>query len=361
MMPVSLEKEALQSSVNLELCLLEQCPLPLSVPVAFEFIRYDGLYAVISMICREKIANRLREQNLHESLVPALNLICRQPSRNYETLPSEIRMEVMRTAFWLLSDWPKRFVDTFQKNGMLSSGILGTGMDLPYWLDNVIRKELYRPKYRVSQEEIVSATRVVSQSTTKLHKVDIERVLGIHDSTTLEEQYRYEPLDMGNVMKLIAGLDFDMSNASPARGVQASIIRDGIAIICMIAFQIGVSDVCALDRESAQRMWQQFGKTVVGSTMFNARNILIKQLVETGDRWLSVYLEVIRPRFIVSQGDCDLLLLTRFGQPYFGHGLHDRFIQLLRKIGYSHPQRGFRVLSDLGGIGWQSAVALNGK
>jgi hypothetical protein len=339
--------KAMQVSIDFIYNFLMQRELPIAASVAFEFVRYDGLYAVISMLCRRKIIDHLKPPGADNAIQQWLTLAKHLDSRPYETHSSIARMTVMCAALNMLEDWPNRFIAYFRSSNLLASRVLGTGMDYPYWFDKVIRENLYRPKYKVSTEEVLAAARVAQRTKKRLHKVDIERLLGVHDSTNLEEQFQYEPLTVTTVIKIIDTLDHELENTPSARAAQASAIRDAIGMLFAIAFNITVSEVCRLELADAKKKWRAFKTSAIKSPGRRDLGKLVMHLIKFGDHWLPIYLDAIRPLFRKYQLNRNEFLLTRFGKPFLGHGLHDRFVRLLTNVNYAHPQRGFRVLADI--------------
>ena len=79
------------------------------------------------------------------------------PKGRFESWPLAARHRAMMWLADLLRRWPGHFIDQCSQANVLRSSIHGNRGTIPYWFDRVLRDHLYRPWYRVSFEEVVSA------------------------------------------------------------------------------------------------------------------------------------------------------------------------------------------------------------
>jgi hypothetical protein len=345
--PVIAHSPMLESILALETSIVAQSGTDLPASVAYEFLKFDGLYAILSLINRRRFSEKLFTLPLFKKALSEIHKTPSDIALPFEARSNRIRYNMLTMAIWLLTDWPHRFVNAFTEAKILSSDIYMNQMYLPYWLNVVIRTSLYRPKYVMSQQEVMGAREVLTKSNIPVTRVAIERLLGIHDSRRLEDQHPKVLFSEADAISLLQELRENILNTASARDARASLIRDATAIIYAVAFRLPVQEICHLELDDALEMWRDFMHSWSARKTLNQSNQLLQTLAEFGEEWLASYVQFVRHRFLKHQSHCNAFLLTRFGNAFAGHGLHDRFIRLLQTIDYPQAQRGFRVISDI--------------
>ncbi|MBS1186610.1 MAG: hypothetical protein H6R04_628 [Burkholderiaceae bacterium] len=125
------------------------CTLPVGVPF------FQGLRALARMIYGRH-GHHLRHQLSKELGIPVAE---RFSAKNieFEFLCPEDRLVLMLTTFWLLENWPARFVSTCKAVRFTRSRIAEVPTLLPYWLARIADEHLnYRP-YWPNEDEVDSA------------------------------------------------------------------------------------------------------------------------------------------------------------------------------------------------------------
>lgn len=113
-------------------------------------------FDVLSQIVKMLISYRARLQSLRKDLfkyhnVPYFIEQCNKPK--FEALEYTKRIQVIMIAYWLLNEWPERFLFYFKKHKLTSSDALSGFKDAscgyrdaPFWYESVIIDEIYRPR-----------------------------------------------------------------------------------------------------------------------------------------------------------------------------------------------------------------------
>lgn len=94
-----------------------------------------------------------------------------------EMRPFWDRYWLIVVAYWLLQDWPRRFVNINLDAGMSSAWVL-RGEHLPWWFEQTVRENLNRATYVPCAEELASVADFLRGQGRQVSKRAISRVLG---------------------------------------------------------------------------------------------------------------------------------------------------------------------------------------
>ncbi|MGB4598634.1 MAG: TniQ family protein [Trichlorobacter sp.] len=100
--------------------------------------------------------------------------------QTFERVLIQDQARLIEKAVWLLDDWPKRFVDLCQRQGIWSSALLHDVEDAPFWYWDVVIRELYRPDRVVSEEEIKAAIAYMEGHGMPVNERSLSRLLGVN-------------------------------------------------------------------------------------------------------------------------------------------------------------------------------------
>lgn len=156
-----------------------QCDLPAS-PSSIPFFR--GLYLLISLISGRH-GYRIRAI-LESSLGIHLSESNPGPHAEFEHRGTLIRLNLLLATFWLIGDWPTRFLSICETAKTTRSRIYQDASVLPYWLATVIDAHLDRRPYLPSNQEICAAGRYIQAESDDVTPQALGRMLGLHRDST---------------------------------------------------------------------------------------------------------------------------------------------------------------------------------
>jgi len=104
-----------------------------------------------------------------------------------QELSIESRRQLLGIARCLLKDWPRRFVELSRKYKVWSSLWLrhldpptkGRTTITPFWFCSVVRDQLYRARYRPSDEEMAAVVSYLQRKGEVVNKSTVARLLGV--------------------------------------------------------------------------------------------------------------------------------------------------------------------------------------
>lgn len=111
----------------------------------YPILYFDVLHQVIQLLitCKPRLQS-LRKDLFEQHQVLYYILSCGKPI--FELLDFEKRMQVVLIAYWLLSEWPERFLFYCKKHGLRSTDVLLKLNNAPFWYEDIVLQEIYRPR-----------------------------------------------------------------------------------------------------------------------------------------------------------------------------------------------------------------------
>ena len=118
--------------------------------VMYPILYFDVLHQIIQLLitCRPRLQS-LRRDLFEQQKMPFFILSSSIPI--FELLDSEMRMQVTLMAYWLLSEWPERFLFYCKKHELRSTDVLPRFKNAPFWYEGTILQEIYRPRNTQSE------------------------------------------------------------------------------------------------------------------------------------------------------------------------------------------------------------------
>ena len=143
-------KHAPSDVVKIQKHLYEVLETGFNSKVIYPILYFDVLHQMIKLL----VTSRSRLQSLRKDLfkhheMPFFTLRSCKPV--FELLEYEKRVQVIRIAYWLLEDWPGRFLFHCRKHKLRSADVLMQFTNAPFWYESVILDEIYRPRNTQSE------------------------------------------------------------------------------------------------------------------------------------------------------------------------------------------------------------------
>lgn len=122
-----------------------------------------GLREIITLITRPQIGEKVAHwvaAELNQLTFPGYNIL---GEGSFESRPAISRAWLLILAYWLIEDWPHRFVSMVKQSGLTASNFLPPSKQRPSWMTVFdIEQLFYRPLAR-SPEETDSARRLLGR------------------------------------------------------------------------------------------------------------------------------------------------------------------------------------------------------
>lgn len=316
-------------------------PQDFPVSLSCSHLWWDGIRCMLSVFMRPRVLAKLSHLNLPTPCADVVQTLAGSPRTEFDRQPVVIRHRLLHLVDFLTADWPHTFTEFMNKASITSDEFATCQVEMPHWLNAVVKTDLNRKRYRITVEEISSAKALLRKHHAARSKIAIKRLLGVHEATALDRALpvRRRRLSDEELLRVLKMLDSDIADAPNGREVQASMLRDAACIAAAASLRIPLAKASALDFQAGEALNHSWSATMEASTADG-------QIAEISCRWMTLYLRGTRARFERFDRPQAALFLSRFGIPTKGSGLGARFASLLRRNGIDGWGRGSHLLSN---------------
>lgn len=145
----------------------------------YSFLTFDGLRHLVRLLCSRSRGGRLRTlMQAQDGRLP-LGASTSRPRPVFEELRVGDRAEILGWCHDLLWEWPAEFVRRCRKARVASSYVRQYGIVTPYWLDSVVRWELFDRDYAPGEREKAAVAAWLARHGLPVTANAIRRWLGV--------------------------------------------------------------------------------------------------------------------------------------------------------------------------------------
>lgn len=320
---------------------LELSHLPLSPPIPAAW--WAGVRHLLALISKPSCAGRLLKAEMPVRHRRCLAAISARSSPRFIDADLETRRQQLHLIAWLLADWPDRFIRVMQEARVTAADLQSMDFRAPYWVSSIAYQTLVKRAYRVNGAEVDAAIRVLRDGGRTPSKIALKRLLGVTEAIPLDQALGRcsKRLTDGEFAQVLALIDACVEHAPKGRSEWGGWVRDA-ACFAMVAWN-------GLPRRRIPNVDLKEGEKMIRECLElqpAASEALVIQASILA-RWMTTYLERVRPVFL---GQCPSnrpLYLTRFAQPYGGNGLAGHLAPVLRDAGVRDWSRGYALLASV--------------
>lgn len=152
---------------------------------------FEGLRGVLMLVNRRSAVDLRRNINR----LIRLNLPLEKDwSLEFGLLGISERFKLLIACFWLMHDWPNRFISILKKSHISRSTFAEDPSQFPFWLLKPMNEHLDQRHYIPSQEEIKSVIRYLHSMGIVVNAPSVAKVLGIgvNFARTFREHWKRE-------------------------------------------------------------------------------------------------------------------------------------------------------------------------
>lgn len=143
---------------------------------------FTALHQVMRLLATGRQSKVLRDLCCRESGIESFAPAFPKKSRHIERLSISERQILLHLSYWLLDEWPYRFVRICRDNNIWSSTLLRDLERAPFWYWSIVHEYLYRESYSPSDQEIESVISSLRKRGEPVNKKSISRCLGVSDT-----------------------------------------------------------------------------------------------------------------------------------------------------------------------------------
>lgn len=178
---------------RLLLCIENETALPLP-DIVYAFQYFQVLRRMASLLS----SSRLKRLFYATLANPNDQDLAFSSKVTFEFRPLHQRRTLLRSALWLLDDWPDRFLTQCRAHRITSSTFYGGNHEiLPYWFDSIVKRDLDQRTHFVTLREAQSAYSQLQRRGTRISRNKLRESLGtwgVKVAGTVVEVQRLEKL-----------------------------------------------------------------------------------------------------------------------------------------------------------------------
>jgi len=110
----------------------------------YPFQFFDVLRVLLKILVGRRNTSVLVQKEIAELLNIEIKAFAGGYANRFDTLSIEDRAYSLKMAFWLLDNWPDRFIEFFRSVEVYSSDLLRDVPNLPYWYWSVVYSNFYK-------------------------------------------------------------------------------------------------------------------------------------------------------------------------------------------------------------------------
>lgn len=242
-----------------------------------------------------------------------------------ELLPVGERTRVLNAAYWMLQDWPHRFLSVASKAYILRTSFSGIQTTYPPWLGNEIARSLTKRRRDVTPESVRTVMATIVAAGKPVSKLAVKRALGVTEARAVDmlvpTQRRFAT--RAELLTLLGKFERLLKTTPDARDQRATLLRDYLIILVSVLSGLTIERVCAL-RE------HEMLKTLEHAPSVACTDVALRQLIlRRGSEIHELYASVARPRLLGDAEDEGYWFLSRYADDLAGHTVRERITKLM--------------------------------
>jgi hypothetical protein len=242
-----------------------------------------------------------------------------------EALRVRERAFPIRSAVWLLEDWPDRFVAIAKRARITGEHFMRTQSNYPSWFLEVLLNHFMLRTTWIGRDEVIHAIDTIRNRGEQVSKNAIRRTLGITENKAINEllnQRRVATVD--ELIDLCRKFERLAEVTPPARDQQRVLVRDFLMLLISVFARQKIEDVCRMNDV-------EVGNIVTAGVRCNEiapkAAVVASLLIRLHDQ----YAHGVRPFFIVRGDKPKVWFLSRFGTQLEGHSVRDQIAKLMQQ------------------------------
>ncbi|STR44780.1 TniQ family protein [Iodobacter fluviatilis] len=236
------------------------------------------------------------------------------------------RREVIQSAYWLMEEWPERFLFIAKRVGLTSSMFSPTANYSPSWLTSLLDSKLTRSKKIICINDVNGAIFQIAQSGKLVSKKAVRNLLGIKESRIVDTLIsRRNRATLAELKLLLGKFEYQMAICPNSRDQKASLTRDYLILLLSVLKRIPIEGICSQSEEDILETLSTAAQLGCDATGFET--LLKEQANNLNDE----YKKAIRPKFLVEEKLVSHWFIGREGKHFAGHTLRARIAKMMQQ------------------------------
>lgn len=242
-----------------------------------------------------------------------------------ELLPVSERARVLSAAYWMMQDWPQRFLSVAAAADIQRTSFTGTHAMHPPWLSDAIARSLTKRRRDVTPESVRTVMATIVAAGKHVSKIAVKRALGVTEARAVDmlvpTQRRFAT--RAELLTLFGKFERLLKTTPDSRDQRATLLRDYLIFLVSVLSGLTIERVCHL-REHEVLETLEDAPSVAGTDLA-LRQLILRRCSEIHE----LYASVARPRLLGDAEDEGYWFLSRSADDLAGHTVRERITKLM--------------------------------
>lgn len=235
------------------------------------------------------------------------------------------RRRIVASAYWLMDEWPERFLSVVATAGITKATFIPTSSINPSWLTEILDAKLARHNKIITTRDVYQAMKILEEKGEAVSKKAVRRLLEVSESKTIDSVLsRRNHARPDELMALVRKFEQRMAIVSKSRDQRATLIRDYLIFILSVLAQRSIDNICTLSDNDVKKL-------ISDAVIASQTNVEIEMVLKARAKELnSNYSNDVRPKFLKIESPPGRWFIGREGKEFAGHTLRERVAKLMR-------------------------------
>ncbi len=163
-----------------------------------------------------------------------------------EGLASSQRRKIVAGAYWLMEQWPDRFLGIAKAAGVTKATFIPTSAANPSWLTDTLDAELARHNKHITTSDVSHAIESLRDEGRNVSKKAVRHRLEVSESKVIDSVLsRRNHARPDELMTLVRKFEHRLAVISPSRDQKATLLRDYLLFILSVLKQCPIDEICS--------------------------------------------------------------------------------------------------------------------
>jgi len=284
---------------------------------------FDGLWVLCQLLLRragQTVLEQVPQEFGNEQSQPikGLELI--------EGLASSQRRRLVASAYWLMENWPERFLSVATLAGVTKATFVPTSANNPAWLTDTLDAELARHNKYITTGDVSEAINTLKDEGRKVSKKAVRYRLEVSESKVIDSMLsRRNHARPDELLTLIRKFEQRLAITSTSRDQKATLLRDYLIFILSVLGKRPVDEICTLSANDVENL---ISTAAIASPISPEIEKSLRVRAKTLN---SEYSIDVRPKFLESDSPPSLWFIGREGKAFAGHTLRERIAKMMHR------------------------------
>lgn len=313
-------QESLDNSPSTELwaCTVNQV-VPPSTPQCSSTAELFGGLRVLCQLLLRSSGNPLYSRIPQLLATTQSGLLSEASGGAIEVMPIQVRVPVIAAAFWLLQDWPRRFLDIARSSGLSKQNFASLQIAHPVWMADAIHTRLTRRTTGITRHQVEQAIADIKVTGHQVSKSAVRRRLRVTEAAAINDLLSQRRIGTERELAIVCGAcERLLASVSTSRDQRAAFLRDYLIFLLSVLSGRPLENVCGWQADEVRSFIQGAKSLIRKSTGLGPA------LAARASELNHLYADSTRPHFVRHSRSEQSWFVARQGRQVEAHSVRSR-------------------------------------